>query len=91
MESLNNFTTIEYFQASNKHDDYLKQMMCRRLRIDRFKFQKDISELIAISDENTSSASDSDSEDINSWYMISTWQKFFFTHICYHQSSAKPN
>lgn len=70
MESLNNFTTIEYFQASNKHDDYLKQMMCRRLRIDRFKFQKDISELIAISDENTSSASDSDSdedsEDINS-------------------------
>ena len=41
-------------------------MMCRRLRIDRFKFQNDISELIAISDENTSSDSDEDSENIDS-------------------------
>jgi hypothetical protein len=66
LESLNNFTTLEYFQASNKHDDYLRLMMCRRLRIDRFKFQNDISELIAISDENTSSDSDEDSENIDS-------------------------
>lgn len=39
--------------------------MCRRPRIDRFKFQKDISELIAISDQIRSSDEDSENIDMN--------------------------
>ena len=36
VEKLNDFTTREYFNATNKHSDYLQQMLCRRERIDRY-------------------------------------------------------
>ena len=66
LENLNNFTTREYFIATNKKKDFIKQMLTRRLRLDYFesKFQENDKSNDSDTDSNSCSTDfDSDYEE----------------------------
>ena len=51
---MNNFTTREYFTATNKKNDFIKQMLTRRLRLDYYESK--------MQEYNVSKDSDTDSD-----------------------------
>jgi hypothetical protein len=47
IEKLNDITTQEFFMATNRNDNFLEQILKRRLRIDKYiiNYSKDVDDL----------------------------------------------